>query len=54
VIQACETGILADGGFGCATVCHVERCLRRVMLTRITPVLPHLILSDIAETFSVC
>lgn len=48
-VQACETAMLTHGGFGYAREYHVERYLREVMIVRIAPISPHLILSNIAE-----
>jgi acyl-CoA dehydrogenase len=47
--RACETAVMTHGGYGYAREYHVERYLREVMLTRIAPVTPHLILCYIAE-----
>jgi acyl-CoA dehydrogenase len=46
---ACENAILTHGGFGYAKEYHVERLLREVMVLRIAPITPQLILSNIAE-----
>jgi acyl-CoA dehydrogenase len=48
-VKACETAILTHGGYGYAKEFHVERYLREVMILRIAPVSPHLILCNIAE-----
>ncbi len=48
-VKTCETAILTHGGFGYAKEYCVERFLREVMITRIAPVSPHLILCNIAE-----
>jgi len=48
-VKTCETAMLTHGGFGYAKEYHVERYLREAMLTRLAPVTPHLILSNIAE-----
>ena len=48
-LKTCETAMLTHGGFGYAKEFHIERYLREVMLTRIAPVSPHLILCNIAE-----
>ncbi len=47
--HACETAIMTHGGMGYAKEYHVERYLREVMITRLAPVSPQLILSFIAE-----
>ncbi|MGD9941785.1 MAG: acyl-CoA dehydrogenase family protein [Burkholderiaceae bacterium] len=47
--RACETAVLTHGGMGYSKEFHVERYLREVMLTRIAPITPQLILSHIAE-----
>jgi acyl-CoA dehydrogenase len=47
--QACEQAVMTHGGFGYAKEFHVERYLREVMIPRIAPVSPQLILSFIAE-----
>jgi len=41
--------VVADGGLGYAKEYHVERYLREVMIPRIAPISPQLILSFIAE-----
>jgi acyl-CoA dehydrogenase len=46
---ACEAAVLTHGGMGYAKEFHVERYLREVMITRIAPVSPHMILNFIAE-----
>lgn len=48
-VKTCETAMLTHGGFGYAKEYHVERFLREVMIARIAPVSPHLILCNIAE-----
>ncbi len=48
-IKTCETAMLTHGGFGYAKEFHVERYLREALLTRVAPVSPQLILSNIAE-----
>ena len=48
-LKTCETAMLTHGGFGYAKEFHIERYLREVMLTRIAPISPHLILCNIAE-----
>jgi acyl-CoA dehydrogenase len=47
--QACEQAVMTHGGFGYAKEYHVERYLREVLIPRIAPVSPQLILSFIAE-----
>ena len=46
---ACEAAILAHGGMGYAKEFHVERYLREVMIARLAPVSPQMILNFIAE-----
>jgi acyl-CoA dehydrogenase len=47
--KACETAVLTHGGMGYAKEFHVERYLREVLITRIAPITPQMILSYIAE-----
>ena len=47
--DACQQAIMTHGGFGYAKEFHVERYLREVMIPRIAPVSPQLVLSFIAE-----
>ncbi|HSW16075.1 MAG TPA: acyl-CoA dehydrogenase family protein [Ramlibacter sp.] len=47
--RACETAVLTLGGMGYSKEYDVERYLREVMITRIAPITPQLILSFIAE-----
>jgi acyl-CoA dehydrogenase len=47
--RACERAVMTHGGMGYAKEFHVERLLREVLICRIAPVTPHLILSHIAE-----
>jgi acyl-CoA dehydrogenase len=47
--RACETAVLTHGGMGYSREFHVERYLREVMITRLAPISPQLILSFIAE-----
>lgn len=47
--KACQTAIMTHGGYGYAKEYHVERYLREVMITRLAPVSPQLILCYIAE-----
>ena len=48
--KACQTAIMTHGGYGYAKEYHVERYMREVMIPRIAPVSPQLILCYIAET----
>jgi acyl-CoA dehydrogenase len=48
-LKACQQAIMTHGGFGYAKEYHVERFLREVMICRIAPVSPQLILCHIAE-----
>jgi acyl-CoA dehydrogenase len=47
--DACQQAIMTHGGFGYAKEYHVERYLREVMVPRIAPISPQLVLSYIAE-----
>ena len=47
--RACETAVMTHGGMGYSKEFHVERYLREVLITRIAPVTPHMILNFIAE-----
>ena len=47
--KACETAVVTHGGFGYAKEYHVERYLREIMIPRLAPVSPQLILCYIAE-----
>lgn len=47
--KACQTAVMTHGGFGYAKEYHVERYLREIMIPRIAPVSPQLILCYIAE-----
>ena len=47
--HACETAVMTHGGMGYAKEYHVERYLREVMIPRIAPVSPQMILNFIAE-----
>ena len=47
--SACEQAVMTHGGFGYAKEFHVERYLREVLIPRIAPISPQLILSFIAE-----
>ncbi|MDF7774837.1 acyl-CoA/acyl-ACP dehydrogenase [Sphingomonas sp. AOB5] len=47
--SACLQAVMTHGGFGYAKEYHVERYLREVMIPRIAPISPQLILCYIAE-----
>jgi len=47
--HACETALMTHGGMGYAKEYHVERYLREVLIARIAPVSPQMILNFIAE-----
>ena len=47
--RACTQAVMTHGGMGYAKEFHVERLLREVMIARIAPVSPELILCHIAE-----
>ena len=47
--NSCETAVMTHGGYGYSTDYHVERYLREVMIPRIAPISPQLILCYIAE-----
>lgn len=47
--KACQQAVMTHGGFGYAREYHVERYLREVMIPRIAPVSPQLVLCFIAE-----
>jgi acyl-CoA dehydrogenase len=47
--KTCETAVMTHGGYGYAREYHVERYLREIMIPRIAPVSPQLILCFIAE-----
>jgi len=47
--EACTQAVLTHGGMGYAKEYHVERYLREVMIHRIAPISPPLILSYLAE-----
>ncbi len=46
---ACETAVMTHGGMGYSKEFQVERYLREVMIPRIAPITPHMILNFIAE-----
>ena len=47
--NACQTAVMTHGGYGYAKEYHVERFLREVMISRIAPISPQLILCYVAE-----
>ena len=47
--RACEQAVLTHGGYGYAKEYHVERYFREVMIGRLAPISPQLILCFIAE-----
>ena len=47
--HACEQAVMTHGGMGYAVEYHVERYFREIMIPRIAPVSPQLILSYLAE-----
>jgi acyl-CoA dehydrogenase len=47
--RACERAVMTHGGMGYSKEFHVERYLREIMITRIAPVTPHMILNFIAK-----
>ncbi len=47
--RACERAVMTHGGMGYAKEFHVERLLREVMIARIAPISPQLILCHVAE-----
>jgi len=47
--KACETALMSHGGMGYAKEFHVERYLREVLIARIAPVSPQMVLCFIAE-----
>ena len=47
--KACQTAVMTHGGFGYAKEYHVERYLREILITRIAPISPQLILCYVAE-----
>ena len=47
--EACQTAVMTHGGFGYAKEYQVERYLREVLVTRIAPISPQLVLSYLAE-----
>ncbi|KAF1068301.1 acyl-CoA dehydrogenase family protein [Variovorax sp.] len=47
--NACQQAVMTHGGFGYAKEYHVERYLREIMIPRIAPISPELVLCFIAE-----
>jgi acyl-CoA dehydrogenase len=47
--NACQQAVMTHGGFGYAKEYHVERYLREVLIPRIAPISPQLVLCFIAE-----
>ena len=47
--SACTQAVMTHGGMGYAREFHVERLLREVLITRLAPISPQLILCNIAE-----
>jgi acyl-CoA dehydrogenase len=47
--NACQQAVMTHGGYGYAREFHVERYLREVMIPRIAPISPQLVLCYIAE-----
>jgi len=47
--EACQRAVMTHGGYGYAKEYHVERYLREIMIPRIAPISPQLILCYIAE-----
>jgi len=47
--KTCSQAVLTHGGMGYAKDYHVERLLREIMITRLAPISPQLILCNIAE-----
>jgi len=47
--NACQQAVMTHGGFGYAKEYHVERYMREIMIPRIAPISPQLVLSFIAE-----
>ncbi len=47
--NACQQAVMTHGGFGYAKEYHVERYLREVLIPRIAPISPQLVLCYIAE-----
>jgi acyl-CoA dehydrogenase len=47
--NACEQAVMTHGGYGYAKEYHVERYLREVMISRLAPISPQLVMCFIAE-----
>jgi acyl-CoA dehydrogenase len=47
--ESCERAVMTHGGMGYSREFHVERYLREVMIARIAPITPHMVLNFIAE-----
>jgi acyl-CoA dehydrogenase len=47
--NACQQAVMTLGGYGYAKEYHVERYLREVMISRLAPISPQLVLCFIAE-----
>lgn len=47
--QTCTRAVMTHGGMGYAKEFHVERLMREVMIARLAPVSPELILCNMAE-----
>ncbi len=47
--HACETAVMTHGGMGYSKEFQVERYLREVLIPRIAPITPHMILNFVAE-----
>jgi acyl-CoA dehydrogenase len=47
--NACQQAVMTHGGFGYAKEFHVERYLREIMVPRIAPISPQLVMCFIAE-----
>jgi acyl-CoA dehydrogenase len=47
--QSCTQAVMTHGGMGYAKEFHVERLMREVMIARLAPISPELILCNIAE-----
>ena len=47
--KTCQTAVMTHGGYGYAKEYHVERYMREILIPRIAPVSPQLILCFIAE-----
>ena len=47
--EACTRAVMTHGGMGYAKEFHVERLMREIMIPRLAPISPQLILCNIAE-----